>query len=147
MGNQHIIGSMTQICYFYSSLCAFWFRAVFIVSLEPLYLQIRRFVAYNDVLDNWNQLCGNSWKVLTRLLWTKRALWRNHFLSLLWKNFTGLHRKFSHPKNQLQARPYRPTLVPNFINALAAEWEQIPAARFQHFVESFPRRITAIIAA
>jgi hypothetical protein len=40
----------------------------------------------------------------------------------------------------LRARPNRPTSVPDLTNALAAEWKQVPAAIFQHQVESLPRR-------
>jgi hypothetical protein len=36
---------------------------------------------------------------------------------------------------------------PNLTNALVAEWKQVPAAMFQHLVESLPRRVEAIIAA
>jgi hypothetical protein len=41
----------------------------------------------------------------------------------------------------------RPTSVPDLTNALVAEWKQVPAAMFQHLVESFPRRVEAVIAA
>uniref|UniRef100_A0A8K9UXS1 Uncharacterized protein n=1 Tax=Oncorhynchus mykiss TaxID=8022 RepID=A0A8K9UXS1_ONCMY len=47
----------------------------------------------------------------------------------------------------LRARPNRPTSVPNLTNALVAEWKQVPAAMFQHLVESLPRRVEAVIAA
>ena len=40
-----------------------------------------------------------------------------------------------------------PTSVPELTNALAAEWNQVPAAMFQHLVESLPRRVEAGIAA
>ena len=46
----------------------------------------------------------------------------------------------------LQARPNHPTSVPDFTNALVAEWK-VPAAMFQHLVESLPRRAEAVIAA
>ena len=32
-------------------------------------------------------------------------------------------------------------------NALVVEWKQVPAAMFQHLVESLPRRVEAVIAA
>ena len=38
-------------------------------------------------------------------------------------------------ERRLRARPNRPTSVPNLINALVAEWKQVPAAMFQHLVE------------
>jgi hypothetical protein len=47
----------------------------------------------------------------------------------------------------LRARPNRPTSVPNLTNALVAEWKQVPAAMFQHLVESLPRRVEDFIAA
>ena len=34
-----------------------------------------------------------------------------------------------------------PTSVPDLTNALVAEWKQVPAAMFQHLVESLPRRV------
>ena len=37
--------------------------------------------------------------------------------------------------------------MPDLTNALVAEWKQIPAAMFQHPVESLPRRVEAVIAA
>ena len=48
-------------------------------------------------------------------------------------------------ERQLRARPNRPTLVPDLINALVAEWKQIPAAMFHHLMESLPRRVEAVI--
>ena len=50
-------------------------------------------------------------------------------------------------ERQLQARPNRPTSVPDLTNALVAEWKQVPAAMFQHLVGSLPRRVEAVIAA
>ena len=50
-------------------------------------------------------------------------------------------------KCRLRARPNCPTSVPDLTNALVAEWKQIPAAMFQHLVESLPRRVEADIAA
>ena len=47
----------------------------------------------------------------------------------------------------LRARPNRPISVPDLINALVAEWKKVPAAMFQHLVESLPRRVEAVIAA
>jgi hypothetical protein len=35
--------------------------------------------------------------------------------------------------------------VPDLTNALVAEWKQVPAAVFQHLVESLPRRVEAVI--
>ena len=37
--------------------------------------------------------------------------------------------------------------VPNLTNALVAERKQVPAAMFQHLMESLPRRVEAVIAA
>jgi hypothetical protein len=33
-------------------------------------------------------------------------------------------------EHRLQARPNRPTSVPNLTNALVAEWKQVPTAMF-----------------
>ena len=48
-------------------------------------------------------------------------------------------------ERRLRARPDRPTSVPDLTNALVAEWKQVPAAMFQHVVESLPRRVEAVI--
>ena len=47
----------------------------------------------------------------------------------------------------LRAMRIRPTSVADLTNALVAEWKQVPAAMFQHLVESFPRRGEAVIEA
>ena len=49
-------------------------------------------------------------------------------------------------ERRLRARPKCPTSVPDLTNALVAEWKQVPAAMFQHLVESIPRRLEAVIA-
>ena len=43
--------------------------------------------------------------------------------------------------------PNRPTSGPDLTNALVAEEKQVPAAMFQHLVESLPMRLEAVIAA
>ena len=50
-------------------------------------------------------------------------------------------------ERRLRARPNRSTSVPDLTNAVVAEWNQIPAAIFQHLMESLPRRVEAVIAA
>ena len=40
-----------------------------------------------------------------------------------------------------------PKSVPDLTNALVAEWKQVPAAMFQHLVESLPRRVETVITA
>ena len=50
-------------------------------------------------------------------------------------------------ERRLQARPNHTTSLPNLTNARVAEWKQVPAAMFQHLVESLPRRVEAVIAA
>ena len=37
--------------------------------------------------------------------------------------------------------------MPDLINALVAEWNQVPAAMFQNIVESLPRRVEPVVAA
>jgi hypothetical protein len=44
-------------------------------------------------------------------------------------------------ERRLQARPNRPTSVPNLTNDLVAEWKQVPAAMSQYLVENPPRRV------
>jgi hypothetical protein len=41
--------------------------------------------------------------------------------------------------------PNFPTSVPNLTNALVAGWKKVPAAIFQHLVESLPKRVEAVI--
>ena len=48
---------------------------------------------------------------------------------------------------RLLARPNRPTSVPDLTNARVAQWKQVPAAMFQHLVESLRRNVEAVIAA
>ena len=50
-------------------------------------------------------------------------------------------------ERRLRARHNHPTPVPNITNALVAECKEVPAAMFQHLVESLPRRVEAVIAA
>ena len=45
---------------------------------------------------------------------------------------------------ELWTRPYRPSSVLDFSNALVVEWEQIPAARFRILVESLLTRVDAV---
>lgn len=61
------------------------------------------------------------------------------FANLVWKTSTGLHT----PSN----RPDPPTSVFDTINALVAEWEQIPAARFQNLAESRHKRVETVVTA
>jgi hypothetical protein len=37
--------------------------------------------------------------------------------------------------------------VLDFTKGIVAEWKQVPAAIYQHLVESLPRRVEAVIAA
>ena len=50
-------------------------------------------------------------------------------------------------QRRLQVSPNHPTSVADLTNALVAECKQVPAAMFQHLVESLPRRVEAVIAA
>ena len=50
-------------------------------------------------------------------------------------------------ERRLRARPNFPSSVPDLTNTLVAEWMQVPAAMFQHLVESLPRRVEVVIAA
>ena len=48
---------------------------------------------------------------------------------------------------RLRARLNCARSVPDLTNALVAEWKQVPAAMFQHLVESLLRRVEAVLAA
>ena len=50
-------------------------------------------------------------------------------------------------ERRLRSRSNCPTSVPDLPNALVADWKQVPAALFQHLMESLPRRVEAVIAA
>ena len=96
------------------------------------------------------QLCGNrlgkalSYFRMTMPLCTKWGPYRNGLSKFVWKNLTGPHspdlNSIEHLWDELErwlrARHNRPTSVPNLTNALVAEWKQVPAAMFQHLVES-----------
>ena len=43
-------------------------------------------------------------------------------------------------EHRLRTRPNHTTSVADLTNALVAEWKQVPAAMFQHLLESLPRR-------
>uniref|UniRef100_UPI00358E9025 uncharacterized protein n=1 Tax=Myxine glutinosa TaxID=7769 RepID=UPI00358E9025 len=53
-------------------------------------------------------------------------------------DFNPIKHLWDELERQLRARPNHPTSVPNLANALMAERKQIPAAMFQHLVESPP---------
>ena len=48
---------------------------------------------------------------------------------------------------RLRARLNRQTSVPDLTNTLVAKWKKVPAAMFQHLVESILRRVETVIAA
>ena len=92
---------------------------------------------YNDILDDsvlptlWQQFVDAlSCFSMTMLPFTKCCPYRN-----------GLSRTW------LLAKPNCPTSVPELTKVFVAEWMQVPAAMFQHLVESLPSRLEAIIAA
>jgi hypothetical protein len=45
---------------------------------------------------------------------------------------------WDHLEPRLRTRFNRPTSVPDLTNDFMAEWKQVPAAMFQHLVESLP---------
>ena len=62
-------------------------------------------------------------------------------------DLTPINHLWDELEHRLCARPNCPTSVPYLTNALVAEWKQVPAAMFQHLVESLPRRVEVVIAA
>ena len=87
---------------------------------------------------------------------TKRGPYRNGLSKTVWKNLTSLHRALtSTPSNTFGMNwnaDYEPNLItqhqwPTSLMLYVAEWKQIPAAMFQHLVESLPRRVETVIAA
>ena len=79
----------------------------------------------------------------------------NVFLILVWKNLTGLHRALNSTPSNTFGMNWNSDCEPGLIAQhqcptslmLVAEWKQVPAAMFQHLVESLPRRVEAVIAA
>jgi hypothetical protein len=69
-----------------------------------------------------------------------RGPFRNALSRSVFQSFTGLHRT-------LTTTPSNTFGMPDLTNAFVAEWKQVPAAMFQHLVESIPRRVEGVIAA
>lgn len=74
-------------------------------------------------------------------------------LSPVWCGRTSLACKDLNPIQHLRdelkcrVRPYQPTSVLDLTSALAAECEQIPAARFQDLMERVSKTVEEVIAA
>ncbi len=85
------------------------------------------------MLQQCIRLCDSSLFVLTP---------RNDFLSCCAEE---LNWPAQNP--DLTPTPNSQHQCPTSLNAPVAEWEQSPTARFQNLVESFPRRVEAVIAA
>ena len=73
----------------------------------------------------------------------------------MWKNLIGLHRALTSTPSNTFGMNWNADCEPDLIaqhqcptsRMFVAEWKQIPAAMFQHFVESLPRRVEAVIVA
>ena len=50
-------------------------------------------------------------------------------------------------KKVVAAWPHRPLSPEQLIKAIAEEWEQLPIEKINHYIESMPRRIAAVLAA
>ena len=105
--------------------------------------------AYNDILDNsviptLRQQFGEVpflFQDDNAPVHKARSIHTVYVLSrLVWKNLTGLHRALSStpskPLGLIGMATVRPTSVPDLTNALVADGKQVPAAMFQHLVES-----------
>ena len=108
--------------------------------------------AYNGILDNsvlptlWQQYGERPFlfKHDNSPMHNARSIQKG-LLKSVCKNLTGLHRALtSTPSNTFGIG-----LVAQHqcTYALVAEWKEVPAAMFQHPVESLPRRVDAVIAA
>ena len=97
--------------------------------------------ACNDILDDsvLPTLWGKTLSCVSMTMppCTKRSPYRNRLLRSVWKNLTGLHGALTSTASHWNTKPGI-TSVPDLINALVAEWKQVPAAVFQHLVESLP---------
>ena len=73
----------------------------------------------------------------------------------MWNNLIGLHRALTSTPSNTFGMNWNADCEPGLIAQhqcltslmLVAEWKQVPAAIFQHLVESLPRRMEAVIAA
>ena len=73
----------------------------------------------------------------------------------MWKNLTGLHIALTSTPSITFGMNWNTDCEPGLIAQhqyptslmLLAEWKQVPAAMFQHLVESLPRKVKAVIAA
>ena len=109
--------------------------------------------ACNDILDD--SVLSTSWPQLDAPMHNARSIQKwfveNSVEELDWPaqspDLNPIEHLWEELELRLQARPNRPTSVPDLTNALVAEWKQVPAAMFQHLVESLPRRVEAVIAA
>ena len=132
-------------------------------GLDPLVLVKGFFfvTAYNNIIDASVLLCDISLgKTLscfsmTRSLCTKRGPYRNGLSRLVCQNLTCLHRVLTATPSNTFGMNWNADCEPGLIIQhqcstslmLMAEWKQVPAAMFQHLVESLPRRVEAVIAA
>ena len=107
------------------------------------------------------QLCGNnliktfSCFSMTRLLYKARSI-QKWFIEigveeLDWPtqspDLTPIEHLWDELECRLRVRFNCPISVPDLTNALVADWKLVPAALFQHLVESLPKRVKAVIAA
>ena len=78
------------------------------------------------------------------------------FVEIVWKNLTGLlHGALISTPSNIFGMNWNADCEPGLIAQhkcpnvliLVAEWKQVPAAMFQHLVESLPKRVEAVIAA
>ena len=109
------------------------------------------YITEDSVLPTlWRQFCFS----MTMPPWTKQGPYRNgrgRCGKLDWPaqspELNPIEHLWDELEPRLRAGPNRPTSLPDLTNALVAEWKQVPAAMFQHLVESLPRTVEAVIAA
>ena len=113
-------------------------------------------IAYNDILDD--SVLPTLWQQFGKgpmLFHHDNAPVHKARSRSVWKNLTGLHRALISTPSNTFGMNWNTDCKPGLIaqhqcltsRMLMAEWKQVPAAMFQHLVESLPRRVEAVIAA
>jgi hypothetical protein len=120
-------------------------------------------MAYNDILDNsvfttlWQQFGEGPFlfqhdnapihKARSIQKWFVEISVEEFDWPAKSPDLNPIERLWDELERRLRDKPNHPKSVPDLANALVGEWKQVPAAMFQHLVESLHRKVEAVIAA